>query len=366
MAVEEIRSYPCNIPERPQPFGSQPQDPPDDQLQNHLLKGVSRTFALTIPQLPKPLTGVVSNAYLLCRIIDTIEDEATLSPDQKRDFCQQFVDVVAGSMPSKLFSTRLAAQLSEHTIPAEHELIRDTPRVIAITHGLNQEQHTALQRCVELMAQGMVEFQLNNDSSGLKDLAQMDRYCYYVAGVVGEMLTRLFCDYSAEIDQNKETLMKLSVSFGQGLQMTNILKDIWDDQRRGACWLPQDIFAATGFNLKELASGQYQDSFGQGLGQLIGIAHHHLENALAYTLLIPKHETGMRNFCLWAIGMAVLTLRKLNKHRDFSSSQQVKISRRSVKATMAISRLTATHNSLLKSLFQLTGIGLPNASRYTH
>jgi farnesyl-diphosphate farnesyltransferase len=44
-------------------------------LQDQLLPGVSRTFALTIPQLPDALRPVVTNAYLLCRTADTIEDE---------------------------------------------------------------------------------------------------------------------------------------------------------------------------------------------------------------------------------------------------------------------------------------------------
>lgn len=365
MAVEEIKGYSYNISESRR-------DPdhrrhlPADELQSHLLKGVSRTFALTIPQLPEPLAGVVANAYLLCRIVDTIEDEPALSSDQKHDFCRRFVQVVAGELAAERFARDLAPRLSEHTIAAEHELIRLTPGVIGITRGLNPRQREALHRCVELMAQGMVEFQLSNDTCGLANLAQLDRYCYYVAGVVGEMLTRLFCDYSPDIGKNKEALMELAVSFGQGLQMTNILKDIWDDKRRGACWLPRDVFAEAGFDLQELTPDHYQNGFGRGLGHLIGIAHDHLENALRYTLLIPRHQIGIRNFCLWAIGMAVLTLRKLNKHRDFNTGNQVKISRRSVKATIIISRLTAAHDYLLKFLFQLAGIGLPRAPRYSH
>src|SRR5205823_2905984 len=51
----------------------------DDDFQSAMLEGVSRTFALTIPQLPSGLSRVVSNAYLLCRIVDTIEDEPSLS-----------------------------------------------------------------------------------------------------------------------------------------------------------------------------------------------------------------------------------------------------------------------------------------------
>ena len=58
----------------------------DDDFQSEMLEGVSRTFALTIPQLPAELCRVVSNAYLLCRIVDTIEDEPVLSGTQKNSF----------------------------------------------------------------------------------------------------------------------------------------------------------------------------------------------------------------------------------------------------------------------------------------
>ena len=37
----------------------------------------------------------------------------------------------------------------------------------------------------------------------------------------------------------------------QGLQMTNILKDIWDDHKRGACWLPSDHFKKHGIDIKQ-------------------------------------------------------------------------------------------------------------------
>ena len=84
----------------------------------------------------------------------------------------------------------------------------------------------------------MAEFQRHATAAGLNDLPHLDRYCYHVAGVVGEMLTELFCDYSAKINERRNELLPLAVSFGQGLQMTNILKDVWDDRQRGACWLP--------------------------------------------------------------------------------------------------------------------------------
>lgn len=330
-------------------------------LQEHLLLGVSRTFALTIPQLPGALRDVISNHYLLCRIVDTIEDEPTLDPRQKLYFCEQFVDVVATSRGANRFAQELAPRLSDHTIAAEHELVRCTPAVIGMTTSFNQVQRVALLRCVRVMTDGMVRFQQMKNPGGLKNLAELNQYCYHVAGVVGETLTELFCEYSPAIAANRATLMRLSVSFGQGLQMTNILKDIWDDQRRGACWLPRDVFDETGFDLKNLAPEPYVDAFGQGLSRLIGIAHAHLDDAITYTLLIPKRETGIRAFCLWAIGFAILTLRKINRHLDFSAGAEVKITRHSVKSTILVTRLTSTHDRVVRSLFRLARQGLPAA-----
>jgi farnesyl-diphosphate farnesyltransferase len=56
--------------------------------------------------------------------------------------------------------------------------------------------------------------------------------------------------------------------------------------------------------------------------------------------------------------MAVLTLRKIKQHLDFTQSNQVKITRNSVKATILTTRLTGRSNLLLSLLFNLTSRGL--------
>jgi farnesyl-diphosphate farnesyltransferase len=330
----------------------------NDEFQSLLLEGVSRTFALTIPQLPRELYGAVANAYLLCRIVDTIEDEVSLSPEQKKYFCSEFIQIVKTGNNPEPFAVELAPLLSDQTLPAEHALIHVLPRVIEITHSFDPEQIDALATCVEAMANGMPIFQAQNLQGGLATLSDMDRYCYYVAGCVGEMLAKLFCHYSPEIANHRSELLTLSVSFGQGLQMTNILKDIWDDAQRGVCWLPQDIFTETGFELHNLTAETNDERFRLGLVHLIAIAHGHLHNALTYTKLIPAHETGIRNFCLWALGMAVLTLRKIKNNLNFNRSEQVKISRNSVKFTILATKLIGRNNTLLTLLFNLTSQGL--------
>ncbi len=331
----------------------------DEAFQQHILQGVSRTFALTIPTLPAPLYRAVANAYLLCRIADTIEDDAGLSFADKQRYAGEFIDVVRGDADPAAFGAALAPRLAPHTLVAERELITDTAAVIRITHSLNPAQRHALEQCVRTMTEGMVHYQGEETLDGVADQAAMDRYCYYVAGVVGEMLTELFCDYCPELRPHRPDMLRLGVSFGQGLQMTNILKDIWDDRERGACWLPAATFATHGVRLSEVRPGRGGPGFEAALGELIAIAHGHLRNALRYTCLVPRRETGIRQFCLWALGMAVLTLRKLNRHRDFADGQTVKISRRSVKATVISTRALVRSNVGLNALFSLASVGLP-------
>ena len=333
---------------------SESREPASDDLacQTDILQGVSRTFALTIPQLPAPLRDVVGNAYLLCRIADTIEDEPVLSVAQKQVFSERFIEVVAGREAAERFVRELQSVLPHAMLRSEHDLIANTARVVRITHGFRAVQRDALERCVTVMSRGMAEFQRNATADGLDDLAQLDRYCYHVAGVVGEMLTELFCDYSSEIGEWREELHALSVSFGQGLQMTNILKDVWEDHRRGACWLPRDIFRSAGFELRSLSAGQTDPGFVEGLLALVAIARCHLADALRFTLLIPTREVGIRRFCLWALGMAVLTLRRIHARPAFTGSRDVKISRRSVRATVIVTNALARSDTALKLLFE--------------
>ena len=333
----------------------------DDDFQSQMLTGVSRTFALTIPQLPAKLCRVVSNAYLLCRIVDTIEDEPGLSGARKNYFCQQFLKTLNVPRNAEAFSRQLCASLSRQTSPAEHELIRNLPHVIRITRSFSEPQREALQRCIRTMAKGMGQFQLRGEKHGLQSMEDLDWYCYHVAGVVGQMLTRLFCLHSPEIAKNHDALMALAIPFGQGLQMTNILKDVWEDYHHGACWLPRQIFADEGFDLSELTTARNRQGFERGLRRLLGVAHAHLRDAVSYSLLIPTQENGIRKFCLWAIGLAVLTLRKINAHLDYTDGSQVKISRLSVKATILATALTVHNDNLLKLLFQSAARGLPLA-----
>ena len=68
--------------------------PADLAYQKAILSSVSRTFALTIPLLPPEIEKVVGNTYLLCRIVDTIEDAPELSAQTKQVLSALFLDAV--------------------------------------------------------------------------------------------------------------------------------------------------------------------------------------------------------------------------------------------------------------------------------
>jgi farnesyl-diphosphate farnesyltransferase len=335
--------------------------PNDVACQARLLPLVSRTFALTIPQLPARLRLAVSNAYLLCRIADTIEDQSNSSATVTLGLLHRFVAVVRGEEKAALLVRDLLPGLSEGTLAAERDLIVNMERIVRLTRSLDAPQQVAIERCVAVMCDGMHEFQRIASLAGLQCLTDLDDYCYYVAGVVGQMLTELFCGYSPATERQRAGLESLSVSFAQGLQMTNILKDVWEDRQRGVCWLPQEVFSRNGVNLRTLDVHQQPAGFDDGMRELVGVAHAHLDNALSYTLLIPPSEPGIRRFCLWALGLAVLTLKKIVATPGFTTGNEVKISRSSVAATMLLTNATLGSDRALRWLFARTASGLPLA-----
>jgi farnesyl-diphosphate farnesyltransferase len=327
-------------------------------FQDQILPHVSRTFALTIPQLPMPLRAAVTNAYLLCRIADTIEDEPALSPTESRVFLQRFTAVVRGTETAGPLARELVRRLSERTLPAERELVSGMERVIEVTAGLGAER-AAIQRCIEVMCHGMHHFQQTASVAGLARSSDLDSYCYYVAGVVGEMLTELFCCHSPAVAAQRTALQELSTSFAEGLQLTNIIKDFWEDRSRGACWFPRDLFARQGIELAAVSPQGSDARFQAGVRELVAVAHGHLRNALAYALLLPTRETGIRLFCLWAIGLAVLTLRRIDSHLDYTSGAQVKVSHSAVLLTRLCTSAAVRNDRLLRRLFEHAARGLP-------
>src|SRR5246127_5026858 len=152
----------------------------DVSYQERILPHVSRTFALTIPQLPARLRTAVSNAYLLCRIADTLEDDLALSAAETRVFLQRFTAVVSGTEDAAPLASELAGRLSDRTLPAERELVGNMERIIRVTADLG-EQRAAIERCIDLMCDGMDRFRLTASLRGLAHSSALYSYLHSVA-----------------------------------------------------------------------------------------------------------------------------------------------------------------------------------------
>lgn len=324
-----------------------------EQQALHLQK-VSRTFALTIPLLPMPLADWVGNAYLLCRIVDTIEDDAHLTTASKKQHIEVYLAALQGLTDGVAWSHDLHSALSELTPHGERLLIADIPAVLARLASFPAPVQAILIRGVSIMSKGMA---LQQECVVIAQRADLDRYCYSVAGVVGELLTELFAFYSPAIATEKVTLAPLAVSFGEGLQLTNILKDVWEDASRGVCWLPSPTQSGGDFSACSLELQQ------QILDEHLALAHGHLRDALRFTQLLPRQEQGLRQFCLWAIGMALLTLQKIHATPQFRQSSQVKISRRQVKSIILGCQLLGQFDGPLRLYFRWLARGLPLMQR---
>ncbi len=331
-------------------------------FQNEILSKVSRSFALTIPELPAQLKDAVANCYLWCRVTDTLEDDMCLTLEQKIYFHQKLIEILNNNFSAQQFIDELYKLLSNQTSEDEKLLILNLHSILYITNALPAEQKLAVQECVIIMNNLMPKFEKIASINGLEDLPALNKYCYAVAGVVGEMLTKLFCHYGIWSKEQQDTLIPLAQSFGQALQMTNILKDRWNDYSRKICWLPKNFFNNTDFNT--LLQNPSAKIFAIGIKKLININYEHLHNALNYVLLIPPKEVGIRRFCLWAIGISIETLRGINQNPCFTDVKQIKISRRKLRLIILITNSIVKYNRLLIIWFKLFSYGLKSKREF--
>ena len=301
----------------------------DLAYQKAILGSVSRTFALTIPLLPPAIEVVVGNTYLLCRIVDTIEDAAELVPAEKQRLSKLFLEATLGTIPVASFVSSCLDALRGYSNVDELDLIAHTPTVLRILHTFPDRDQAAINRCVSIMSDGMSHFHNRQTQAGLKDLAEFEKYCYVVAGVVGELLTDIFSHYSPEFAKRIQGHEQLAIAFGQALQMTNILKDSPEDHARGVSWKPAQMSQA----------------------ELLKIAHKKLQDSMSYIILLPENEIGMRRFCFLAFGLAVMTLEKIADRKEFSNRSEMKLSRNSVWIFYAFTKIAAGNTFLMKSFF---------------
>jgi farnesyl-diphosphate farnesyltransferase len=264
-----------------------------------LLTRTSRTFALSIRLLPARLRHEVSIAYLLLRVADTLEDADLWSPQQRVDALARF-DVLVGAGDAAASESRMVSEQWAAARPCEHEgyleLVRELPALLEALHGLDPASRATIVRHVRRTVVGMSQFLCRDgvpSDLALTDLEDLRRYCYVVAGIVGELLTELFVAQGQIPRELAVKLWERAASFGEGLQLVNILKDADEDALAGRSLLPAGIERA----------------------QLFALAHEDLDAADVYVSTLRKTGVGwgIVGFTLLPVRLARATLQRVQK-----------------------------------------------------
>jgi farnesyl-diphosphate farnesyltransferase len=224
---------------------------PDDVLVDELLQGTSRTFALAIPLLQGDRRRQIGLSYLLFRVADSIEDAPECEVPVKLRLLQELRDEVTrphikGNDPVAV-STHVLADLCGlwPESSATHRLLCDVPRLLAMLNSTDGSAATAIRAALSQTIDGMTRFLGSSELSPvqiqIQTVQDLRAYCYVVAGIVGEMLTDLFVSHHAVSQDLAGTLRRLSVGFGECLQLTNILKDAESDVLNGRIFIPDGI-----------------------------------------------------------------------------------------------------------------------------
>lgn len=324
--------------------------PEDIEYCTQVLGKVSRTFAPTIRILPKPLYLPVTIAYLLCRIADTVEDEAGISTGEKERLLLTYADIFKQSedINKSLFLTRVASIPDHNT---DVTLMKNLDRVLRVYHTFHPEVRKMISTWVVEMTMGMKKYAQSSKKRKrrfLNSMKELDEYTYYVAGTIGHLLTSLFTFFSKKITPAvSKRLESFSESFGKGLQMVNIIRDMSADLKRGQSYIPDEILQKYQLNRQSIFEVQNRKNAELLFDELVQTAINHLDKALAYVVNIPWEETRIRIFCLLPLFWAMQTLRIIQENSlNLLKSEKIKVSRKVIRTEFYKSLILAFSNRL--------------------
>ena len=201
-----------------------------------LLQQTSRSFAVSIPMLPNPLREEVALAYLLFRVADTVEDEGSFDTNQRSRMLTEWIDSV------RTCSTETIDHWSDFS-SIEHSgyvaLMNARGSLIDRLKSVPLPHRELIHQYLAKTVAGMDQFLVKNDA--WHDVGELREYCYYVAGVVGEMLTAMFTSYDQRLLPAEAELMRLAPSVGESLQLVNMIRDYQCDNERNRLYFSDAI-----------------------------------------------------------------------------------------------------------------------------
>lgn len=201
-----------------------------------MLKKTSRTFYIPITFLESTMKKAVASAYLCMRAIDEIEDHETLDVKVKQRLLHETSKMLKGEFDKEAYAGLLE--------PYHASLATVSIRLGDWLDFCPRGSLELVKESTSEMAEGMAKWVGKNFQVVTKE--DLDDYTYYVAGLVGVMLSDLWKE-NAGIETNRE----LAIGYGRGLQAVNILRNKDEDSVRGVQFFPNEWTRDDMFNYAE-------------------------------------------------------------------------------------------------------------------
>jgi farnesyl-diphosphate farnesyltransferase len=323
-----------------------------------LLKGVSRSFYLTLRVLPTGMRDPIGLAYLLARAADTIADTSLVPPAERLALLLSLRGAVNGAAGESAHMRRMAEQVAAQQSQSDEKLLLESLEpALAILEQLGDADRDAVREIVTTLTQGM-EFDLRtfpDEQSArlvaLREWDQLDLYTYLVAGCVGEFWTKMtYAHLPGTLKEQPDTMTRRGVRFGKALQMTNVLRDCGKDLRIGRCYLPSTLLARHSVTPQDLLGAGASLRAKPLMHELVRKTLEHYREALDYTLAIPARAVRLRLACLWPIVIGLETLVLLVDNDNWLEPAKVsKVKRGAVYRMLAASLPVVVSDTLLRN-----------------
>ena len=304
------------------------------------VQGVSRTFALTVDVLEEPMASQICVGYLLCRVADTVEDAGHIPPEAQSDVLRTYRRAIDPDEDADIVEFRAAV---DEWLPAERDddwtVVAEAPTIAATFEELDPEAQAAIVPPVLEMVDGMAMFVDRHATEGglrIDDRDELEQYCYYAAGTVGNLITNLLTRGDVA-EERARRLRETAEEFGLLLQLVNVSKDVYDDYtEENNVYLPAEWLEAEGVEQERVVHPENRESSARVVGRTADYARSFLDDAQAYLETMPLSNGNTMEAWTVPYLLAVGTLRELgSRPEDALTETGVKVSRQEVFAVMS-------------------------------
>ncbi len=331
--------------DRPSPLAAVA-DAPDADLEwcHESVQGVSRTFALTVDVLEEPMASYICLGYLVCRVADTVEDADHIAPDEQARLLRMYDRALDPDDETTI--TEFRAAVDPYVPPAgersdDWAVVAESERVFATFEALPEDVREAVVPPARELVTGMAEFVDRYAEEGglrIQDRSELEEYCYYAAGTVGNLITNLLTRGELGIDEERaQQLYATAEEFGLLLQLVNIAKDVHADYaEENNVYLPAEWLAAEGVPQDQVVDPGHRLGTSRVVRRTAEFARTFLDDAQRYLEHVPLVDGN--TLAAWAIPflLAVGTLRELGATPEHAvSGEGVKVSRQEVFAVVS-------------------------------